>query len=283
MGNASESPFARPFSGLADLLGKDRKHLPVHSGKPAPRGIRASGRKSHGAAEKGNTPGVPGSGDRLATPVSPDPADEYRLFQAEMADVTPLVRDRIPPKEPSSRPGSMTDADGKHPQALDPAEDRETLRRLTALVETGSGFIVRHTPEYMEGRHPEAPAAVIDRLHRGDFSVQNHLDLHGMTRREAAPALDAFLCHAVERGFRTVLLVHGRGLSSPREPVLKQYVRQRLMSRRWRGQVLAFASARLCDGGAGAVYVLLRERRGSGKTAQPPPPPFAAGNLLESG
>ena len=29
----------------------------------------------------------------------------------------------------------------------------------------------------------------------------------------------------------------------------------------WARQVLAFTSARLCDGGAGAVYVLLRRQR----------------------
>jgi len=57
-----------------------------------------------------------------------------------------------------------------------------------------------------------------------------------------------------------VMIIHGRGLSSPSEPVLKTRVFQWLQSGPWRKWVMAFASARWCDGGAGATYVLLRKR-----------------------
>jgi DNA-nicking Smr family endonuclease len=57
-----------------------------------------------------------------------------------------------------------------------------------------------------------------------------------------------------------VLIVHGRGLSSPAKPVLKTKVIEWLTCGPWRKWVIAFTSARSFDGGAGATYVLLRQR-----------------------
>ena len=89
-------------------------------------------------------------------------------------------------------------------------------------------------------------------------SVQDHLDLHGLTAAEARDAVDRFLTNAVRQGLRTVLIIHGRGLSSPGEPVLKSRLMQWLNRGVWRKWVMAYTSARRCDGGAGATYVLLR-------------------------
>jgi DNA-nicking Smr family endonuclease len=56
-----------------------------------------------------------------------------------------------------------------------------------------------------------------------------------------------------------VLLVHGRGSHSKDQvPVLKEALRTWLATARFGRHVLAFATARPQDGGAGAVYVLLR-------------------------
>jgi DNA-nicking Smr family endonuclease len=54
-------------------------------------------------------------------------------------------------------------------------------------------------------------------------------------------------------------VVHGRGLHSKDQlPVLKEALRTWLSTARFARHVLAFATARPADGGAGAVYVLLR-------------------------
>jgi DNA-nicking Smr family endonuclease len=93
------------------------------------------------------------------------------------------------------------------------------------------------------------------KLARGNFAVQDELDLHGMTAAEAQDALQNFISDACIRGFTCVRIVHGKGLGSgERGPVLKRKVASLL--RRWQ-QVLAFISARQADGGTGAVYVLL--------------------------
>ena len=56
-----------------------------------------------------------------------------------------------------------------------------------------------------------------------------------------------------------MLIVHGRGLNSKDNiPVLKVAVKAWLERGRIGKSVLAFCTARPHDGGAGAVYVLLR-------------------------
>ena len=77
---------------------------------------------------------------------------------------------------------------------------------------------------------------------------------------EAREALEAFLKDAIRTGKRAVLIVHGRGLSSPDIPVLKSKVYAWLTRGPWRKWVIAFTSAKLHDGGAVATYVLLRQR-----------------------
>ncbi len=71
---------------------------------------------------------------------------------------------------------------------------------------------------------------------------------------------EEFLKWAMNTHKKGVLIVHGRGLCSPSEPVLKKKVEEWLTRGPWRKWVVAYSSARICDGGAGATYVLLRER-----------------------
>ena len=131
---------------------------------------------------------------------------------------------------------------------------------LEALVQSGLGFVVEQTAEYLEGRQQWVPVELTRRLHGGRFSVQAFLDLHGLRSAEAAAAVDAFLTESLRRGRRVVLIVHGRGLSSPGEPVLKRAVVRWLTSGKWRKWVLAFTSAPKHDGGAGGTYILLGSR-----------------------
>jgi DNA-nicking Smr family endonuclease len=66
-----------------------------------------------------------------------------------------------------------------------------------------------------------------------------------------------FIRDGLRRGYRCLKIIHGRGLKSPRGPVLKEFV-IRLLSGPLSKHVDAFATARQCDGGLGALYVLLR-------------------------
>lgn len=119
---------------------------------------------------------------------------------------------------------------------------------------------VWQTSEYMEGRAPGVTRELVRDLREGRFAVSRVLDLHGLTVAEAELAFESFMREALLRGDRCVLIIHGRGLSSPDKPVLKERVRFWLERGPFRRYVLAYASARPCDGGPGATYVLLSSK-----------------------
>lgn len=146
------------------------------------------------------------------------------------------------------------------PQGLGNREDAEIISRLRELIEHGKGFRVSDTPEYVQGAGYHVNPGITERLHQGEFSIQAHVDLHGLTAEEAEEVFDRFMKWAVTVGKKGILIIHGRGLSSPAEPVLKRKVVEWLTRSPWRKWVVAYCSARSCDGGAGATYVLLRQR-----------------------
>jgi DNA-nicking Smr family endonuclease len=137
--------------------------------------------------------------------------------------------------------------------------DLDAYDQLRALVSGDAPFDISDGDEFIEGRVASLDLAILRKLRRGDYAVQGHLDLHGQTREEAKAAVDGFLREARRSGKRCVVVVHGRGLHSRDQlPVLKEALRTWLGQGRFARHVLAFATARPADGGAGAVYVLLR-------------------------
>jgi DNA-nicking Smr family endonuclease len=141
-------------------------------------------------------------------------------------------------------------------------EDAEVIAQLSDLVSGQAPFDISETEEYVEGRRVGLDPRLVSQLRRGEFAVQDHIDLHGMIQPDAKEALKEFIIKSVRKGLRTVLVVHGRGLGSPGgRAVLKHASAGWLSHGSIGGHVLAFTSARPFDGGAGAVYVLLRRER----------------------
>jgi DNA-nicking Smr family endonuclease len=132
---------------------------------------------------------------------------------------------------------------------------------LKSIISGDAPFDIADTDEFIEGHVAGFDANVLRKLRRGDFAVQAHTDLHGLTRAEAKEQVERFLRASRERGLRCVLIIHGRGLHSKDQvPVLKEALRRWLQSARLARHVLAFATARPNDGGLGAIYVLLRKQ-----------------------
>jgi DNA-nicking Smr family endonuclease len=175
---------------------------------------------------------------RHAHVVQHDDAVDAEAFAREMADVVRLRSDprgrirrsRVPtPSSPSSRSRSPHSAAAPLPDGPSnedfaaPGVDRRELRKLK----------------------------------RGEYKAGDHRDLHGMTAAEACASVQRFIANSRHRRYRCVCIVHGRGLHSAAgtASVVKTRVREYL---RANPVVLAFADAPPSDGGAGAVYVLLR-------------------------
>lgn len=185
----------------------------------------------------------PAAGAQVAgSPAGADP--DVRLFREAVRDVKPLSTAEAPiagqrrPPEPVAR---FSRAD-RHEVLLEsltgPAGDPELA---------GGDELVYH--------RAGVQISVLRKLRRGQYRVQAEIDLHGLTAAEAKQALREFLATALDRRYRCVRIIHGKGLrSGHRGPVLKGVVSSVL--RRVK-HVVAYVSARQVDGGTGAVYVLL--------------------------
>jgi DNA-nicking Smr family endonuclease len=145
------------------------------------------------------------------------------------------------------------------PLEIQPQDDEaEALRVLEEFLKRGD-LEIDQMPEYIEGAVQPRGRLYLQDLRSGRFAVQAWLDLHGMNQQEARFALDEFLLASVRASFSCVRVIHGRGRHShKKEPVLKDAIQRWLCSRRLSRHVVAYTSARLCDGGGGAVYILLR-------------------------
>ena len=101
---------------------------------------------------------------------------------------------------------------------------------------------------------------ILGKMRAGQYSPEGHLDMHGMVAEEAYEALVSFLRASYNKGKRTVLLIPGRGKNSPEGyAVLRERVQEWLTHDPFKRVVLAFCTAQPKDGGAGALYVLLRK------------------------
>jgi DNA-nicking Smr family endonuclease len=162
-------------------------------------------------------------------------------------------------------------AHGKRPARipLEPAlthkmvdEDAEVVAQLSDLVSGQAPFDITESDEYVEGYRVGLDPRLVSQFRRGEFAMQDHFDMHGMIQSAAKEALKEFIIKSVRKGLRAVLIVHGRGLRSPNgHSVLKHASAGWLSHGAIGGHVLAFATARAADGGAGATYVLLKREK----------------------
>ncbi|MDR2353323.1 MAG: Smr/MutS family protein [Deltaproteobacteria bacterium] len=180
---------------------------------------------------------------------SMDP-DKDEFLQA-MDGVVPL---KTPAKRLIPKPPSPSDFN------FEPVnEDLEVIQHLTDLVQGILDFDISFSDEFIEGHVKGLPEKLTRALKEGTLPIEDRLDLHGHTLEAARVALSKFISVSSFFGKKTVLIIHGRGLRSPdKNPVLKSNLEGLLLKTHIKKYILAFCSARPCDGGTGASYVLLR-------------------------
>lgn len=180
----------------------------------------------------------------MTKPFILDPRDR-ELFHHMIGEVTPVRCDRI---EPASF----------HPKPIPCFSLADEQQVLADMVSDYFEPADLETGEELYYRRDGVQQAVLRKLRRGQFQVGGILDLHGMTVAVARETLATFLHRARRDSLSCVRIIHGKGnRSRHRGPILKQKLNHWL---RQRDEVLAFCSARLMDGGTGALYVLLRRR-----------------------
>ncbi len=169
---------------------------------------------------------------------------DRQLFRQAIGAVHPL------PHNNRARPAHLP----PDPLPLQHWADEERVLQ-EAMSDEFDASTLLDTDEQLSFRRPGIGRDVVHKLRAGYWSIQRHMDLHGLRTEEARDALGAFIRQAHRQGMRCVRVVHGKGLGSPgRTPVLKGRVHSWLIQK---NEVLAFVQARPAEGGAGALVVLL--------------------------
>lgn len=188
------------------------------------------------------------------TTLPADVIDDDRAFLESIADAVP--RD-TPPKQMAQDAPVDAVLEGRVRD-----DEAEAWREFEEMAAGKFVFHVSDTDEYIEGCVEDLDRRVVKELHNGVYSRQAELDVHGLTRDEAHDEIRDFIERHYRAGLRCVKIIHGRGLhSKDMNPVLKQSLKSWLSRGRMAKIVLAFTSAMPNDGGAGAIYVLLRRSR----------------------
>lgn len=181
-------------------------------------------------------------------------AERERVLQAQRErqlfahSIGPIAR-----LKPNNRVIPQTTAPSTQPQQRR-LDERAVLRE--SISDDFDVETLLETDEALSFRQSHIGSDVVRKLRRGHWSLQGQIDLHGLRSDDARDALGAFIHRALKQDWRCVRVVHGKGLGSPgKTPVLKTKALRWLAQRK---DVLAFVQARACDGGAGALIVLLQ-------------------------
>jgi DNA-nicking Smr family endonuclease len=164
--------------------------------------------------------------------------EDINLFERAVQGTKPLAQGKVcigPPK-------------------LKYAKKQPTFEDKPSFFDGGEPRDLIQDDDYIIYKLDGVPNKTLRKLSKGQYNVEAVLDLHRKTIEEARHAITQFLHECLNRGIRTVIIVHGKGKPGS-APVLKNKVNHWL---RQVESVLAFCSAMPRHGGNGAVYVLLK-------------------------
>jgi len=154
--------------------------------------------------------------------------EEEALWKANTKDVKRLSKTKRPPSPSRASPRRT------------PVKPREA--NLSAL----------------RGTH--VPSSSFGKKHFRRTRIDARFDMHGLTLQTAPEALARFLWEAQTRGFKTILVVTGKGAIGATH-TLRYHLPQWLQEPPLSQLVCAFHHpAKIQDGGVGAFYVELRKK-----------------------
>ena len=131
-------------------------------------------------------------------------------------------------------------------------DDRRVMEELMAESDESLSYESGDELKFLRSGYS---SRLLKKLRRGDYAIQDELDLHGFIAGEAKRETHAFINECARDNVRAVRIVHGKGRNSAgRTPVLKNMLLGWLSKNQ---HVIAVISTPAYDGGTGAVYVLI--------------------------
>ena len=97
------------------------------------------------------------------------------------------------------------------------------------------------------------------RMQRGQVLIEDRLDLHGLSQEQAQKEVKTFIGSAVQKNFRHVLIITGKGRDG--HGILREKVPEWLKDAPLCYHLNAISYAQPKDGGKGALYIRLKRQR----------------------
>jgi DNA-nicking Smr family endonuclease len=168
--------------------------------------------------------------------------EEAELWARVTATISPLSREKMPPKVAAEQPQSTISKTVRKASVSTPAKPAPPRQPHHGMTLDGSWD---------------------RRLRSGDVKPDRTLDLHGMTLDNAWQAIDRGLDQAIHRGDRVLLLITGH--HRPGEPPVQRgkiraAVHDWLAASRHAGRIAAVRGAHRRHGGGGSLYIILKRR-----------------------
>lgn len=124
----------------------------------------------------------------------------------------------------------------------------------------------RIDPKHIKRRTPQSAREGVDdiepnrktRIARERDPIGARIDLHGMTQDRARAALEGFLGRAYDEGYRSVLVITGKGVQG--DGILRRHTPEWLAAPHLAHIVAGVSEAHRRHGGAGALYVALKRK-----------------------
>jgi DNA-nicking Smr family endonuclease len=181
----------------------------------------------------------------MAKKKDPNDLDDSSLLEHAFRGVAPLPGRKI----------------GETPAPPAAKQPKRKVSRPATLPQVTVPLAKPAMPEIKHGDAPGVDKSTARRLKRGQLPIEARLDLHGHRQDEAHRALEAFIAGQASAGRRCVLVITGKGAVSQGGGVLREMVPRWLNQSPNRERIISFTHATPADGGAGALYVLLKRRR----------------------
>lgn len=169
-------------------------------------------------------------------------SDKTDKMSKLLAGVNPLKQDKVAPFR----------------KPIDPTPRQRLLddeRVMQELLEASDEATSYESGDELKFIRDGYSSRLLKKLRRGDYAIQDELDLHGLIASDAKQETHAFINECARDNVRAIRIIHGKGRNSAgRTPVLKNMLLGWLSKNQY---VIAVCSTPANDGGTGAVYVLL--------------------------
>jgi len=135
------------------------------------------------------------------------------------------------------------------------ADEARVMEELLSSDDESSSFYSGDELTFLRESYPRN---ILKKLRRGEYAIQEELDLHGLFAEEAKVQVHGFINECARYNISAVRIIHGKGLHSPdKKPVLKNLILGWLKKNQF---IIAVSSTPSNDGGTGAIYALINSK-----------------------